>query len=137
MAMYATANIHNKYKQDYVTTASPVELIVMLYEGCIKQMKLAKIHKENNELDKVSECIEKAEEIILELVRSLNMSIPISENLLELYQFMIDELVQANISKDMERLDPVIEMLGALCEAWNEVKNSVENKTFTESEEGY
>lgn len=137
MALYATANIQNKYKQDYVTTASPVELIVMLYEGCIKQLKLAKIHKESNELDKVSECFEKAEEIILELVRSLNMSIPISENLLELYQFMIDELVQANMSKDIKRTEPVIEMLGALCEAWNEVKNNVENKTFTESEEGY
>ncbi len=135
MAFYATANIQNKYKQDYVSTASPVELIVMLYEGCIKQLKLAKIHKESNELDKVSACIERAEDIILELVRSLNMSIPISNNLLELYQFMIDEMVDINFNKDVERLDPIIEMLGALCDAWNEVKTTVENKTFVHGDE--
>lgn len=134
MAFYATANPQNQYKQDYVTTASPVDLIVMLYEGCIKQLKLAKMHKENNELDKVSECFGKAEDIILELVRSLNLSIPISENLLELYQFMIDELVQANLAKDMERVEPVIEMLNSLCEAWNEVKAQVESGYIQENE---
>ncbi len=120
-----------------MTTASPVDLIVMLYEGCIKQLKLAKIHQEDAEPAKMSECFERAEEIILELVGSLNMSIPISENLLELYEFMLNEIVQADLNKEIERTDPVIEMLGALCEAWSEVKTSVEGRTFTESEEDH
>ena len=34
--MYATANLQNRYKQESVTTASPIDLVIMLYEGCIK-----------------------------------------------------------------------------------------------------
>jgi flagellar protein FliS len=135
MAFYATANLQNQYKKDYVTMASPVDLIIMLYDGCIKQLKLAKIHKENNELDKVSECLKKAEDIILELVSSLNLSVSISENLLELYQFMLDEIVQANLTKNMERVDPVIEMMTSLSESWSEVKVKVESGIYTENEE--
>ena len=135
MAFYATANLQDQYKRDYITMASPIDLIIMLYEGCIKQLKLAKIHKENNELDKVSECFQKAEDIILELVGSLNLSISISENLLELYQFMLDEIVQANITKDMERVDPVIEMMTSLYEAWNEIKVKAESDIYTQNEE--
>lgn len=135
MAFYATANLQDQYKRDSITMASPIDLIIMLYEGCIKQLKLAKIHKENNELDKVSECFEKAEDIILELVGSLNLSISISENLLELYQFMLDEIVQANLTKDMERVDPVIEMMTLLYEAWNEIKTKAESDIYTQNEE--
>lgn len=131
MAMYATANLQKRYKQDNVTTATPVDLVIMLYDGCVKQLKLAKIHKENNALDKVSESLEKAEEIVLELVRSLNLSIPMSNDLLKLYEFMLDEMVQANIRKDMDRLDPIIEMLNSLNESWRQVKQTTENKTYT------
>ncbi len=136
MAFYATANIQSKYKQDYISTASPVELILMLYAGCIKQLKLAKIFKETGEDGKISECIEKAEDIILELVRSLNMSIPISNNLLDLYQFMVDEMVQIDLTKDVSRIDPIIEMLTALSEAWDEVKVTVESKIAVREDEG-
>lgn len=135
MAFYATANLQDQYKRDYITMASPIDLIIMLYEGGIKQLKLAKIHKENNELDKVSECFQKAEDIILELVGSLNLSISISENLLELYQFMLDEIVEANLTKDMKRIDPVIEMMTSLYEAWNEIKVKAESDIYTQNEE--
>lgn len=135
MSFYATANPQDQYRQDYVTTASPVDLVIMLYEGCIKQLKLAKIHLESSEPAKVSECCEKAEEIILELVRSLNLSIPISENLLELYQFMVDEIVRADLAKDAEPITPVIEMLTSLCEAWKETKACVEGSTYVEESE--
>lgn len=114
-----------------MTTATPIDLIIMLYDGCIKQLKLAKIHKENRDLEKVTVCIEKAEEIVLELVRSLNTEIPLSNDLLALYEFMLDEMVHANIMKDMDRLDPVIEMMGNLGDAWKEVKKSTENMTYS------
>ena len=129
--MYATANLQNRYKQDHVTTATPIDLIIMLYDGCIKQLKLAKIHKENRDLEKVSVCIGKAEEIVLELVRSLNTEIPLSNDLLALYEFMLDEMVHANIMKDMDRLDPVIEMMGNLGDAWKEIKKSTENQPYS------
>ena len=105
----------------------------MLYEGCIKQLKLAKILQENKEYGKILECFEKAENIILELVRSLDLRFDVSKDLLELYQFMIDEIVQAGLTKNLDRIDPVIEMLTSLCDAWGEAKGSVDGDVFRES----
>lgn len=114
-----------------MTTATPVDLVIMLYDGCVKQLKLAKIHHESNALDKTGDCISKAQDIILELVRSLNMNIPMSNDLLALYEFMINELVQANLRKDMDRLDPVIEMMGSLSDGWKQVKATTESSTYS------
>lgn len=123
--MYATANLQNRYKQDYVSTASPIDLIIMLYDGCIKNLKLAKIHHEDKSMSLYLEVMEKAEDIILELVRSLNFDIPMSQDLLDLYQFMVNEMVQITYSEELERLDPIVEMLSSLREAWTEAKRSL------------
>ncbi len=134
---YATANLQNRYKQDYVTTASPIDLVIMLYDGCIKQLKLAKIHLEETEPESPRNfliSIEKAEEIILELIRSLNLKIEISKDLLDLYQFMVNELVDVTFSRESEKIDPVIDMLNTLRESWVEAKNSLGNTFQTEDE---
>lgn len=136
--MYATANLQDRYKQDYVTTASPIDLIIMLYDGCIKQLKLAKIHKEDNRLDQISVCLEKAEEIVLELVRSLNFKIDISNDLVQLYEFMLNEMVSCNMTNEVEKLEPVIDMLTTLKDAWVQVKSGVDNGanySYDDSEE--
>ncbi len=135
--MYATANLQNRYKQDYVTTASPIDLVIMLYDGAIKQLKLAKIHLEEDSPESARNfliSIEKAEEIILELIRSLNMSVDMSKDLLDLYQFMISELVEATFSRESSRIDPVLDMLSSLRESWVEVKNSLGSSYETEDE---
>lgn len=123
--MYATANLHDRYKQDYVTTASPIDLVIMLYDGAIKQMKLAKIHFEDNNLSSFQESVEKAEEIFLELIRSLNLDISMSNDLLDLYQFMVNELVQVSFNQEISRVDPVIEMMTSLRESWAEAKKKL------------
>ena len=133
--MYATANLQDRYKQDYVTTASPLDLIIMLYDGCIKQLKLSKIFEEENLQKDFLDAVEKAEEIILELIRSLNMNYEISNNLLDLYQFMLKELVETTYSKEMDRIDKVIEFMSSLRESWVEAKNTVGNSYSAEAEE--
>jgi len=130
--MYATANIQDRYKQDYVTTASPIDLVIMLYDGCIKQLKLSKIHMENESLSDFQDSIEKAEEIILELIRSLNLDIDMSQDLLDLYQFMVNELVKTSFTQEIERVDPVINMLSSLRESWVEVKKTMGNNYSAE-----
>lgn len=126
--MYATANLYDRYKQDYVTTAGPMDLIVMLYDGCIKQIKLAKIHHESEELSQFLSALERGEEIILELIRSLNFDIELSNNLLQLYEFLLNEMVEVSLSKEIARLDPCIDMLADLREAWAAAKTSVDKK---------
>jgi flagellar protein FliS len=127
--LYATANIYDSYKQNHVTTASPIDLIIMLYDGCIKNLKIAKLLLEDTGSETAAQdflnTIEKAEEIVLELIRSLNFKVEMSNDLMNLYEFMLNEMVEVTVSKEKERLDPVIDMLSSLREAWAEAKKTV------------
>ncbi len=131
---YATANLYNKYKNDSVNTASPLELIIMLYDGCIKNIKIAALHLEEKNIEQASASLIKAQDIVDELIRSLDMSYPISEELMRLYDFVSYELVQINVTKDMSRAEPVINIMLELKSAWVEVKAS-ENKTYYSGDE--
>lgn len=131
--MYATANVHDRYKQDNVMTASPIDLVIMLYDGCIKNLKLAKLHLEGESVSDFQTCIEKAEEILLELIRSLNLDIDMSQDLLDLYQFMVNELVKASFTQETEHIDPVINMMSDLRESWVGVKKQMGSNFSAES----
>ncbi len=125
--MYAAANLKDRYKEDYVTTASPADLIIMLYEGCIKKIKLAKIHMESGSIEETSASLQNAQDIIMELMQSLDMSFEISKDLMRLYDFILYELMQMNIKKDMERSGKIIEILVTLKDAWVGAKMKMDN----------
>jgi flagellar protein FliS len=120
--MVATA--YQKYKEQDVTMANPMALIVMLYNGCIKQLKLAQIAMDNRSYEDVNTHLGKGQNIISELVSSLDLEYPISKDLLALYDFMLNEIVQANISKDRDKLEPVIRMLSSLRDTWSQVEKT-------------
>lgn len=123
------ANAHNSYNNNSALTASPLELILMLYDGAIKNLKLAKLHISDRKIEAAHTCLIKAQQIIDELITSLDMRYKMAKDLLDLYSFMAKEIVQANITKDPKLIDPVIEMLEELRDAWKSVKN-VEPKSF-------
>jgi flagellar secretion chaperone FliS len=130
--MYATVNLRERYKQDYISTASPADLIIMLYEGCIKKIKLAQIHLESGAIEQTSSALMGAQDIIAELINSLDMSFEISGDLLKLYDFILGELVQMNIKKDMGTAPAVLDMLITLKNAWCEAKQKTENSMICE-----
>ena len=116
-------NVTNIYKQNQVNTASPKELIVMLYEGCIKFLRLAELGLEENKLDLVNENLIKSQNIITELLNTLDMDVEgsISNELADLYEFFLSELFQANIHKDADKIVYVREQMKELLEAWKEI----------------
>lgn len=116
-------NIANIYKQNQVTTASPRDLIVLLYEGCIKKIRLAELALEDNRLDLVSDNLIKAQNIISELFNTLNMEAggEIAENLAALYDYLLNELYQANIHKDEDRMVLVREKMSELLDSWKTI----------------
>lgn len=132
--MYATANLYDRYRNDAVNTASPMDLIIMLYDGCIKQIHLARLYEEDKNVAERSNAIQKAQDILDELMRSLDMGIPLSADLLKLYDFMSEELYQANMKRDMARMEPVEAMLTELRDAWKEVKVTT-GKMYVEEDE--
>lgn len=115
-------NISDIYKQNQVATATPKELVVLLYEGCIKNLTLAERALEVNRLDLANNNIIKAQNIISELSNTLDMSVgDISEHLASLYEFFLNELYQANISKDKEKINYVRSKMEELLETWQTI----------------
>ncbi|MCE4051613.1 MULTISPECIES: flagellar export chaperone FliS [Bacillaceae] len=116
----ATTNPYQSYKQNSVNTASPGELTLMLYNGCLKFIGLAKNAIQNNDIATRNLNIQKAQNIIQELMVTLNMEIPISKNFMSLYDFMNRQLIKANIVSDIKILEDVEFLLTEFRDTWKE-----------------
>ncbi len=116
--MYAMNNAFQKYRQQGVLTANPVELVVMLYDGCIKQIKMGCIFIEDKELEQANNSLQKAQRIVMELINSLDLRYPIGNELLSLYEFMLNEISAGNSTKDVKALQEVAALLQELRESW-------------------
>ncbi len=114
-------NGYAKYREQSVMTAGPGGLVLLLYDGCIKQLKLAKIADSEAQKTRVSSHLIKAQEIISELVNGLNFEISLSQQLYTLYEYLSYELVQANLKQDMARVDTVLDMVSDLRQTWVQV----------------
>jgi len=110
----------NAYRQQNVMTASPGELTLMLYDGCIKEVKRMRRYLEEGGIEKSNDAALQAQSILAELMRSLDMRYAVSGGLYGLYEFMITELVTANIRKEEEKTTPVLALLIDLRDAWQQ-----------------
>src|SRR5690606_40799724 len=72
----------------------------MLYNGCLKFINMAKIAVDKNDIQEKNTNIQKAQNIISELMVTLNMDMEISKNMMALYDFALRRLVEANIRND-------------------------------------
>jgi flagellar secretion chaperone FliS len=111
----AAAYLNNK-----INTATPAELTLMLYDGSIKFCNIAIMAVDNQDFDKANTNIIKAENIIQELRSTLDFTYEISNNLKAMYDYIYTRLVQANIKKEKEILEEVLEYLRDLRDAWKE-----------------
>ena len=113
------------YQDTAVTTQSKGRLIVMLYDGAIKFLKLAieEIEKKNPEAK--GKYITKAKDIINELNIVLDMEAggEIAANLRSLYLFMNRHLSEANIKQDPQKIREVITLLEELNQSWKAIAN--------------
>ncbi len=136
----AHQNALSAYKETRIRTAGQGQLIIMLYDGAIKNLDLAcnLIDTEPGKsllpksIEKINNALVKAQEIITELMASLDFEQggDIAENLFSLYNWFNRELLQANLSRDKERIQKVRELMGSLREAWQEsaTKGQAETK---------
>lgn len=111
------------YLKNQVLTASPNKLISLLIAGAIKAIKLAQIALDKNDLEKANHELVRAQDIVDELKFSLDSSVDqqLTASLAQLYDFMAQQLVAANISKDQSKLPAVLDLLNQLLETWEEV----------------
>jgi flagellar protein FliS len=119
----AYANAGNAYKSNEVMTAPKKKLVVMLYDGAVKNLKLAKIAMADKNIEKTNDAIIKAQNILAELMSTLNFDQggDIAKNLMALYQYMYQQTVRANIEKNADMVDEVINYLEELRDAWSRI----------------
>ncbi|MCO7125022.1 flagellar export chaperone FliS [Sporolactobacillus shoreicorticis] len=114
-------NAYNMYQKNSVFTASPGELTLMLYEGCIKFIKQAKIALVNGDYADKNIKLQKAQAIITELMVTLDEKQSISKDMMRLYDYIQRRIIQANIKNDTEILDEVEKLILDFRDAWKRV----------------
>jgi flagellar protein FliS len=106
-----------------VTTANPVQLIVLLYDGAMSALATAKGEIERSNIPEKSRLIIKAIAIIEGLRSAIDFQQggDIANNLEDLYQYMSLQLTTANLNNDTAPIDEVYRLLSELREAWQEL----------------
>ena len=118
----AVSNPYSQYAENQVTTASRGKLLLMTYDGAIKFGRIALDKMRNGDLYEQSANIRKVQNILLELMGSLDPKADrqLAANLDALYTYMFDRLTHANLHDDTRALEEVIRIMTDLRATWEE-----------------
>jgi flagellar secretion chaperone FliS len=114
-------NANKAYQNNSVQTASPGELTLMLYNGCLKFIGLARTAIEMKNTEEKNKNLLKAQKIIQELMVTLNMDLEVSKSLMQMYDYINRRLIEANIQNDVKILDEVEDYVLDFRNTWKEV----------------
>ena len=116
----ANGRFIQEYKKSAVNGASPLELIVMLYDGAIRCMQAGKEAMGNRDFEKQNAHLQRAQKIVTELMACLDMDQgkEIATNLLAIYSYALNELVQANVSADPVPVERCLRIFRELRGTW-------------------
>ena len=120
------------YRRQDVLTANSLDLVVMLYDALKKNLVLGKRAIAKQDVHGAHKHLMKAQEIVSALINSLDMNYQISEDLLSLYEFILRNTEEANVHKNAEQLEPLIEMVDELRSAWDTIRTSNKGNVYFE-----
>jgi flagellar protein FliS len=123
------ANPYKAYEQTSVTTATPGELTLMLYNGCLKFIRFGKAAISENDMEAKNTNLQKAQRIIHELMVTLNMDVPIAKDMLRMYDYIHRRLIEANVKSDLEILNEVEELVTGFRDTWKQVLQITKQQT--------
>lgn len=110
----------NAYRQVQVTTAPQQELVNMMYKGVIRFAAQAKAAIQRGSIEEANRLSIKVQDILAELMSSLNYDVPLANHLHQLYEYMHRKVVQANVQKNIGPLEEVTNLMRQLSETWEE-----------------
>ena len=113
---------HKSYLENEVLSADPVKLVLLLYRGAIDAIYSARQHLAKREIRERSKAITKAQLIVFELARSLDLEKGgnVAKDLARLYQYIGQRLVDANIHQQDAPLAEASELLTTLLAGWDQ-----------------
>jgi flagellar secretion chaperone FliS len=121
----------HSYQVNDISTSNQGQLILMLYDGALQVVNQAIQCMTRKEIAEQSRHILKAQDIINELSSALDMKLggEVAKTLEQLYQFVLNQLIQANITSDTLYLESIIKVLTPLRDAWSRI-----NETTTDDD---
>ncbi len=120
---------YQQYEKNKILTASPAELTLMLYEGAIKFANIAVMAIEKGDIEKAHNNIRKVERIIEEFQATLNHKYPVAKDFDEVYKYLQQKLLEANIKKDKEIMEEVLRHLRTMRDTWKDVMRLAKTQT--------
>ncbi len=119
--MTTAALARNRYLGDSVSTASPQRLVVMLYDGLVQDLQLAQQGIARGDVALVHARLVRAQAIVTELQSSLDLNAwEGARGLHQLYSYVLNLLVEANVRKDAAPLTQVLAVIEPLQDAWRQ-----------------
>jgi flagellar protein FliS len=120
--------VARKYQAVQIDTGSPGQILLALYDGCIRFCRAAQVQIEAGDVAGKGKLISKAVAILGELRSTLDHTAApeLCDSLERLYVFFQEQLSLANIKLDPGLIDPVIRLMTDLRDAWAEAVRTVE-----------
>ena len=117
----------NTYQKTAIETSDPLQLIILCYDGAIRDLREAREFHENHQMDEAYRKIRHAQDIITELMVGLDYERggDIARNLSRLYNFVLRQLIGINSREDTTVYQHLIKILSNLKEAWEGIRLSV------------
>jgi flagellar protein FliS len=102
----------------------------MLYNGCLKFIKQARLAIEQKNTQDKNLNLQKAQRIIQELMITLNPETAVSESMMSMYDYMNRRLIEVNMSNDLDILDEVEGYVTEFRDTWKQVIQSNRKQQF-------
>jgi len=113
-------NPYVKYQEQSILTASQGDLTLMLYNGCLKFLGRAEVAMHAKDIQGTNSALLRAQDIILELMVTLDMQYDISHSLMALYDYLRRRMIEANIRKDVGIVGECSGLVTELRDTWAE-----------------
>ncbi len=122
----STASLRARYMGDTVSTASPQQLLVMLYDRLALDLERAQQAVAGGDRQEATAQLQHAQDIVLELLASLRVDVwEGGPRLASLYSWLLTELVQANVKADRNRVASCLAVVEPLRDAWRQAAASL------------
>ena len=120
---------YEKYKENSIFSMSPVELLVLLYDECMKDLRKAHMALEDGDMTMFEEYVGKALKIIRYLINTLDMSVPVSRDLRRLYDYIIYDVskVRASGKRMVDEIPRIIEIIQDLRDGFDGASRLVQD----------
>ena len=129
-------NAAEAYKRQQIMTATPEALTLMLYNGCLKFIDEGIQSVKDEKWEDANTSLQKAQNIISEFRITLDMDYEISQQLMPLYNYTYDRLVEGNMKSDVTMLEEARGIIKELRDAWAQAMKKARQEKGTQGVQG-